>query len=240
MKNSDKIMSNIDATVDHIMTPVYGVFKKYFRYISTVILTFFFLFFFIRTYNSKPQYLASIIKEDLLMINYALNRIDKECSIISIRSDNAAIDFLTVQKFVGSSVGCLNLAFPENWHGAYLQVSPTYQSKPYEIVRGIDGFFLVPGTGVVLPNNKIMGKDIVINESTNVGTMLTSTGALTHGGSQLGLKITFKIGDIHRRRIAPETVAKINGFLNEFNSALPYAYNDYDYELQTPLKQRTL
>ena len=34
-----------------------------------------------------------------------------------------------------------------------------------------------------------------------------------------------------------ETIVKINNFLNDFNAALPYAYNNQDDDLYAPLKQ---
>ncbi|MFA6527599.1 MAG: hypothetical protein WCT20_04200 [Candidatus Babeliales bacterium] len=239
MKSINKIMTDIDVKVDETMAPAYGFFKKYFTLMSSALLSLLVLMFFVRMYNSKPQYLASIIKEDLLIINHALTRIDKECHILTIRSDSTTVDFLTVQKFVGSMVGGINLAYPENWKGPYLQTNPTYQSKPYSVVKGLDGFFIVPGNGVTLPNGKTIGKDIIINEKTAVSPMLMTNGALTFKGSQLGFKITFKIGTIEREPIKPETIAKVNNFLNEFNAALPYAYNQHSYELQAPLKQFT-
>ena len=168
MKSMDKIMADIDVRVDETMAPAYSFLKKYFTVFSVTLLSLLALMFFVRMYNSKPQYLASIIKDDLLMINHALMRIDKECTIVSIRSDSAIVDFLTVQKFIGSVVGCINLAYPENWKGPYLQVTPNYKAKPYAIVKARDGFFIIPGNGTELPNGRIVGKDIIINEKINL------------------------------------------------------------------------
>lgn len=235
----DKVIATIDTRVDQTMAPVYTFFKKYFTLLSVSFLSLLVLTFFIRVYTSKPQYLASVIKEDLLVINQALAKIDKECNILTIRSDSAIIDFLTVQKFVGSTVGCLNLAYPENWKGPYIQLTPTYQTKPYALVKARDGFFIVPGNGVKMPNGLTIGKDIIINETMDVSPLLLQKGALNFKGSQLALKITFKIGDWDTRKLNPETISKINAFLNEFNAAMPYAYNDSDNEIFIPLRQFT-
>lgn len=238
MQDIKKTIASIDTKVDQAMAPVYVFTKKYFTLLSVSFLSLLTLIFFGRMFYNKPVFLASIIKDDLLLLNRALNQIDKECNILTIRNDNAVIDFLTVQKFVGSTIGCLNLAYPERWKGPYLQRTPTYQTKPYQLIKARDGLFVIPGNGVQLPNGLTVGKDIIINETTNVIPLLQPKGKLNFKASQLGLKITFKIGDWDKKTIKPETITKINDFLTEFNAAMPYAYNDDPYEIYTPLRQQ--
>lgn len=154
-----------------------------------------------------------------------MSQIDQECNILSIRPGRAAIDFLTVEKFAGSTVGCFNLAYPKKWKGPYLQQNPSIQGKPYDIVRVMEGFYVLPGAGVKLPNGLVMGKDVVIRPDSRVSAMLQPGGQLNYKDQALGFRIKFKIGDWDTPRLDKGTIDKINEFLKEFNEALPYAHH---------------
>ncbi len=53
------------------------------------------------------------IVRDLAQLDDIFKRIHETCNIMSIDESKNSINFLTVEKFVGSEVGPLNLAHPE-------------------------------------------------------------------------------------------------------------------------------
>jgi hypothetical protein len=100
--------------------------------------------------------------------------------IIDFDNQKNSINFLNVAKFTGSEVGPMNLAHPEKWEGPYLQDNPTMQHIAYQVVSTKKGYFITPGEGVKLPNNKIVGKDIVLDKKANIEAMMIDADALMY------------------------------------------------------------
>ncbi|MFC1845768.1 hypothetical protein ACFLX2_01420 [Candidatus Dependentiae bacterium] len=117
--------------------------------------------------HPEIQYLVKIFK-----------RIDKKCRIIDFDSQKSPINFLNVKKFVGSEVGAMNLKYPGQWDGPYLKENPTIQKKEYQVVQAKKGYFITPGSGVKLPNGKIIGKDILLDEDADIAAMMFDKDAL--------------------------------------------------------------
>jgi hypothetical protein len=131
-----------------------------------------------------------------------------------------------VKSFEGSQVGPLVLAYPAKWEGPYLSVNPTIQDKFYEIMRVKGGVFVLPGTGVTLPNGKVIGKDFQINKRTDVEMMLEKDGLLRYGDKVLAGKLLFKVGDWDSWHLNQETVESLDRMLKEFHEAMPYTKNE--------------
>ena len=132
MKKIDELMHTIDEKVDEeakVLKPISKELKKYFAIFSTVLLAVLFIIFLVKTTKEGPVQLATIIQSDIEQIEKVLIDIDTTCNILSFNYDNVRINFLTVEKFVGSTIGCLNLAYPGKWHGPYMQRNPTLQGK---------------------------------------------------------------------------------------------------------------
>ncbi len=201
--------------------------KNYFPYFSVSLLSLLVVLFFWTTYNDKPKFITSVITMDIKNIVDSLNKIDKECNILSIENECNYVDFLNVEKFSGSEVGCLNLAFPKNWAGPYLSLNPTLQGKLYEIIKRKDGNYVLPGRGVKLPNNLIVGKDFDYYSAdlASIDKMLADGGQLNYKGTPLGAKLTFEVGDWGREELRSKTTYDINQMLLEFNKAIPFTYN---------------
>ena len=172
MKNIDSFFSKLDRVFDAKFGFLKEFFKKYFLVISSGFLGLILVIFMVRVFYTRPYIISAIIDDDIKMITLSLSKIDKECNILSIEDENGDIDFLNVKSFSGSQIGSLSLAYPERWRGPYLNVNPTIQDKFYEIVRARDGFFIVPGRGVMLPNSLVVGKDFSINKSVTVENLL--------------------------------------------------------------------
>lgn len=136
----------------------------------------------------------SIIVGDIEHLDGIFKKIDDCCSIRGFSRQKTTIDFLNVGSFIGSQIGSMNLVQPEKWEGPYLQDNPAVQGKEYEIVQTGQGYFIVPGTGVRLNNGKVIGSDLVFNETTDIEAMIQQEGVLRFRGKPMAAKV--KIGGI--------------------------------------------
>jgi len=226
MKKLDLLMRKIDRRTDKIISPIWKLVQKRFVIFSSTLLLALLTVFIVRVFQQKKEILTSVIQDDIATIEKILKKIDVDCNILSIRPDRAFIDFFTVKKFTGSTVGPLNLAYPKKWKGPYVKRNPTVRGKLYEIVKGKEGYFVLPGHGVRLPNKLIMGKDIIITPKTRVNDMLVPGGVLFYEGKASGTQLMFEIGDWDTPRPSKETIHKVSEGIEEINKALPYTYND--------------
>jgi hypothetical protein len=224
MKKIDELMHDLDVSVEKNVTPVWNHhLKKYFALFSTTVLTLLIAVSIFKVFNSKADVLTTALIEDLAKIEKIMQSIDARCKILGIRGQRSPVDFLTVQKFAGSTVGCLNLSYPRKWKGPYLKQNPSVQGILYEIIKTKEGYFVVPGAGVQLPNKLIMGKDIVLTDESSITTMTQLNGRLSYQGNPLAIRLTFKIADFASDPAVPTTGEKIGNMLKEFNEALPFA-----------------
>ena len=230
MGKVERFFTTVDRAVDKKFAGRGHLFKRYFSVISTLIFGLFILIFFIRIIYSRPNLIASIIEDDVKIIMLAMKKIDSRCNILSIERDRNEVNFLNVKSFSGSEIGPLNLAYPKKWEGPYLRVNPTIQGRFYKIVKASDGWFVVPGEGVWLPNGKKMGKDVVISRKTKVSRLLEKDASLWFNKKKMAAKLDFTIGDWDARhagawQMSEEKVKKIDRMLREFNEAMPFTKN---------------
>ncbi len=223
MKKMGKVIHDFDERIDHAVQPVWKRLQKYFVLFSSSLLIMLLAVFFFKIFNSRSSAMTAAIHDDLAVIEKALSVIDKTCSIISIRPTGGVIDFLTVEKFSGSSIGMLNLAYPRRWKGPYAKVNPSIQGHMYEIINTKEGYFVLPGTGVRLPNKLVMGKDIVLSHDSAVTLMLQPGGRLNAQGQPLAIRLGFSIGDWDASHVEKDTLGKINDIITEFNQSMPFA-----------------
>jgi len=146
-------------------------------------------------YDVKIVSDVMIAKEVQVLVDI-FKRIDKKCKIISFDYQKNRINFLNVEKFAGSEVGPMNLAYPKNWEGPYLKDNPTIQDKEYQVVRTDKGYFITPGDGVKLSNGKIVGKDIVLNEKADIPKMMVDQKALNFKGSALAASLPVGVSNV--------------------------------------------
>lgn len=224
MKKLDNLMDNVDERVDKVINPYTRFFKKYFVVFSSVFLLSLLAIFFIYVYKSKSQVLSSVIRNDFQEITRVLQHVDEQCNILAIKGGHVVLDFFTIKAFVGSEIGGMNLAHPKNWHGPYFRRNPTIKGIFYELIQAADGFFIIPGKGVKLPNGLMFGKDIIINRQINVLPMLQPGGKLHHKETSFAAKIPFEIGDWDATApVKEETIEEVNKVLKEFNEAMSFA-----------------
>jgi len=196
--------------------------KRIFPILSSFFLLILFGFLFYKFSFGRSVYVARYIASETETVAKILKDIDEGCNILSIRGDRCFVDFLTVKDFVGSEVGCLNLAHPKVWKGPYLNDNPAVNGILFEIVKTSDGYYVLPGVGVKLPNGFVVGTDIKIDGNTDITTMLQPGGNLEYKGFRLAQKLDFKIGDWNLLPKQKEKIEKIGKSLEEITEALPY------------------
>jgi len=130
-----------------------------------------------------------LIDKDLHQFVDIFERIDKDCKILNFDYTLNRINFLNVKSFVGTEVGAMHLAFPEQWKGPYLKENPMVQGQEYMVVVTHQGYFVTPGTGVRLPNGHVVGLHVVLNEGTDIEAMIKPDGALNYKGTPLAAKL---------------------------------------------------
>ncbi len=127
------------------------------------------------------------ITQDLTTLQAVFNNINESCTIIGFAQVKNPVNFLTVGSFAGSQVGSMNLANPAGWQGPYMQANLNTQGKEYQIVRAQDGYFILPGDGVILPTRKVMGKDVTVDENTQMISLLEQE--FTYKGKPLAVPL---------------------------------------------------
>lgn len=227
MKSLDKFFQLFDRKVDQETRPFMPFFQKNFIIFSSSFVSILFVTLLVWFYYSKSDVLNHIVTEDLKALDLIFNQIDKECNILGIKGNGISIDFLNVEKFVGSVIGGMSLAYPEKWNGPYLKENPSLKGIYYEFVKAKDGYFIIPGRGATLPNGVVMGKDLIISVATPILPLLKEGGKLFYKGTAYGLQLHAKIGDWDSpfKGSSEASDKKSSESLEEFNEALSFASN---------------
>jgi hypothetical protein len=156
--------------------------------------------------SGAKQFSGEAMVSDIALLAQLFEQIDEDCTILSFDTVKNTINFLTVGTFAGSEVGSMNLAHPEKWRGPYLKDNSAIQGIEYQIVRTDAGYFIVPGDGVTLPDGKTMGKDLQLDEKTDISALIGESGPLSFKGTPLAAKLT--LGN-SARKSRPVTYAAI-------------------------------
>lgn len=135
---------------------------------------------------------GSYIAQDIAQLATIFAKIDATAGILGFDHQKNEINFLNIKKdgFVGSELGSMNLIDPKKWDGPYFTQVPKIQEEDYMIVRTKKGYFITPGDGVKLPNGKIIGKDIILDEDADIESMMHDDQALAYRGQALAAPIT--------------------------------------------------
>jgi len=140
-------------------------------------------------YRSKHT-TGNLIAREVVQLHDIFQRIHQTCKIIDFDYQKNRINFLNVKSFTGSEVGPMNLVHPNKWEGPYLENNPTMQAIEYQIVRTKKGYFITPGDNVKLPNGKIVGKDIKLDEDADIAVMMNDKDMLMFKGESLAIPLT--------------------------------------------------
>lgn len=138
---------------------------------------------------------TSVISEDIQTLKKIFEKIDRDCTIVDFEEKRTVINFLTVERFIGSSVGGMNLRNPRNWKGPYIADNPTIQEKHYSVLSHPQGLFIIPANGVRLSSGAQIGTDIILSDATNIDELL-SQGKLHDEGKPFVAKIVRQEPDL--------------------------------------------
>lgn len=132
------------------------------------------------------------IYNDIVQLQKIFEKIQADCYIYSFEHEKNYIDFLNVIKFSSNRVGPMQLGFPQNWQGPYLQQNLRIQNKLYAMLKTQQGYFIVPGDGVRLANGKVIGKDLILDKNSDIRKLMQDSEALQSESGILAAEI--KIG----------------------------------------------
>jgi hypothetical protein len=113
-----------------------------------------------------------LITDHLDLLERIFNDINNNAHILSFDHERNYINFLNVKSFAGSEIGSMNLVYPQKWNGPYLVDNPTIQGKEYVILSTQNGYYIIPDNGVRLGNGSIIGREIILNASTDINHFL--------------------------------------------------------------------
>jgi hypothetical protein len=167
--------------------------KKITNYVLPVVviaaIAFFMSITFMDTWYRAKDDVGMMIAQEVVQLRDIFHRIHKTCVIIDFDEQKNHINFLNVEKFTGSEVGPMNLAHPEKWEGPYLKENPTMKHIAYQVVSTKKGYFVTPGDGVKLPNKKIVGKDIVLDQKADIEAMMQDSAQLMYKDRPLAARL---------------------------------------------------
>lgn len=156
------------------MRKKYKNIKSYWPIFSSLILFTFFGFSFYKLFQQSRSIVDNVIAQDIKKLSRIFSDIEFNCNILSFKHEKNYIDFLNVTKFVGSEIGAMNLAKAQNWKGPYLKDNLSVQGYVYQIIKTKKGYYIVPGDGVKLSNKKIIGKDIILDQNSNIDELIAN------------------------------------------------------------------
>jgi hypothetical protein len=163
---------------------------------SALILICFIIIYFVGFFYENKREAGIEIADDIAHLVSIFKKIDKDCEILSFDYQKNPINFLNVTKFVSSEVGPMNLAYPQNWKGPYVDDNPEMQGQMYQVVRTKQGYFITPGEGVKLPNGKVIGKDIMFSEDADIFAMMGNQEELLYKDKSLAAPLTLSKGKV--------------------------------------------
>lgn len=140
----------------------------------------------------------AVIAEHIETLKKIFHDINDCCKINAFRPGKNPIDFLNVSNFEGPVIGPMSLLEPKNWRGPYVRESLTIGGREYEIVSTRKGYYIVPGDGVSLANGKVIGKTLLLNNTTDIEALMSDPqGLMSSQGKPLAapIEITRRQGE---------------------------------------------
>ncbi|MBN1549082.1 hypothetical protein JW872_00270 [Candidatus Babeliales bacterium] len=140
--------------------------------------------------SNAKSFSDELVASDMQQLQTIFKRIDDSCKILGFDHQENFVDFLTVQMFVSSEVGSMNLAYPDKWEGPYVDDNPTVQGEVYRIIKTRKGYYLVPGRNVQLSNGIVLDRDLIFDEQADIDAMIADQNKLMFRGKPLAVKIS--------------------------------------------------
>lgn len=136
------------------------------------------------------HYQTTLMVQHLNQLAAIFKDIEATAGIVNFDHQINYIDFLNVKKFKGSTLGSMNLRYPDRWRGPYVTKNPTIQEQYYQIVESNQGYFITPGNGVRLANGKTVGTDIDLRKpNINITQLAKDPNQLNVDGFSLAISL---------------------------------------------------
>ncbi|KKR96912.1 MAG: hypothetical protein UU47_C0005G0025 [candidate division TM6 bacterium GW2011_GWE2_41_16] len=169
-----------------------------YTWITTVILAVLFIATVWFLVKSAPYTQDEIILQHIKLLSETFKKVDTECGIVGFEDEGGSrkkcyIDFLNITSFSGSEAGALNVLYPDKWHGPYLKDNPTIQERFYYIMKIRGSFYIIPGDGIKLSNGKTIGKNLMIDENSDIESMMKDPKSLSFKNQPLAAKLELKL-----------------------------------------------
>lgn len=180
--------------------------RSYMPVLLIILFVCLFIFVSLRYIAQARRYDDRLIADNIQKLAQIFKNIHECCKIIEFEHKRNYIDFLTVEKFEGNRVGAMSLEYPERWQGPYLYQPMLSDGKEYEILHTKNGYYIVPGLGVRLSNEKTIGQDILLNPDTDIEALIKDPQGLSSQNKPLAARIEVSPGyqDIVPENTAPD------------------------------------
>lgn len=154
------------------------------------------LFYSWRHYNKRIT--ITTIPSEIKALQTIFKRIQERCIIVGFDLKQTPINFLNVKSFSGTEVGDMKLRNPELWEGPYVKENPSVNGVEYQIVSTKNGYFIVPGNGVVVLEGKKIGTDIMVTADADIKKLVDAgvAGEITISKPIIGNLLQDDIADI--------------------------------------------
>lgn len=146
--------------------------------------------FFVTLQKQASSYTSAFIAEDIKKLSKIFETINNEAKIVGFTQQQNVINFLTITSVEGSTIGSLEVAYPDKWAGPYIKDDLSMEGKEYMVVRTKEGYFITPGNNVTLGNGKKIGTDIVLTEDADILAMMQDRALLNYRGNPLAARLT--------------------------------------------------
>lgn len=142
-----------------------------------------------KLYQNSVHSTDVVIATQVKDLQGIFHQIHEDCGIVDFEHEKNYIDFLTVESFVGSEIGAVNLLYPKQWKGPYLQDNPTAQEQQYVVLHNKSGYYIVPGDGVILASGVVVGKDLILDYETDMEQAMLRSDQLKSSSGVLAVKL---------------------------------------------------
>lgn len=218
-----------DSYIDYVLgVHGYPLLTRVAQSAGTALLAFLFLVCTAHFVLYAPRWHAAVVQADLRHIADAVTRMHHDCEIKKMRVGIHPITALAKRRIQPYDLQNITLAHPGSWKGPYLARVPVVQNHPYQLLKTHRGLFIVPGTGVTLPNGQIVGRDLEWHARTDVTALADSGGPLFYQGQPLMAEIVYgeSKGRVSPTEELPAETQALNNWFIEFNEAMSFAFND--------------
>jgi hypothetical protein len=229
MKKLDDVLAKVDDVIDSKALQWGITFKKYLPLFAGALMVSMIVFIAWQGRDYKPLFIAHKINTHVCQVASCFEKLDQNCGLLGLVGERVPAEILASSSRVDraslTSGSVFKLINPEKWQGPYL-VDSEMEENVYEVVQAADGLFVVPSSGVELPQGFVMGYDICITKQTRVKPLLERGGVLNYQGVALGRQVMIQAHATPPSSLLPQETNIVNDFFKEFSASASYAFKE--------------